>query len=74
MELVDFQMEVCESCLHHICQGEYVAMHGIDLDGAEQNIFRNCVDELRMGGKPDKLKNVGHSTVYRTDKSEEDEE
>ena len=51
-----------------------MAMHVIDLDGAEQNIFRNCVDELRMGGKPDKLKKVGHSTVYRTYESEEDEE
>ena len=51
-----------------------MAMHVIDLDGAEQNIFRKCVDELQMGGKPDNLKKVGHSTVYRTDESEEDEE
>ena len=27
-----------------------------------------------MGGNPEKLKKVGHSTVYRTDKSEEDKE
>ena len=51
-----------------------MAMHAIDIDGAEQNIFHNCVDELWMGGKPNKLKKVQHSTVYRTDKSEEEEE
>ena len=27
-----------------------------------------------MGGKPEKLKMVQHSTVYRTDELEEDEE
>ena len=27
-----------------------------------------------MGDKPEKLKNVGHSTLYRTDESYEDEE
>ena len=51
----------------HICQGGYVAMHEIELDGLEQNIFCNCVDGLWMGGKPDKSKEVEHSTVYRTD-------
>ena len=49
-------------------------MHAIDLDGVEQNICHNFVDELWMGGKPDKLKKVVHSTVYRTDELEEDEE
>ena len=67
--LVDCHMEGCASRLHHICQGEYVAMHEIDLDGAERNIFCNCVDDLWMGGKPEKLNKVRHSTVYRTDKS-----
>ena len=42
-------------------------MHEINIEGAELKIFRNCVDELWMGGKPDKLKKVQHSTVYRTD-------
>ena len=51
-----------------------MAMHEINLDGAERKIFHNCVDEIWMGGKPDKLKKVQHSTVYRTDESEEDEE
>ena len=71
--LVDCQMKVCESRLHHVCWGDYVDIHEINLDGAELKIFRDCVDELWMGGKPDKLKKVQHSTVYRTKKSEEDE-
>ena len=49
-------------------------MHEIKLDGAERKICRECVDDLRMGGKPEKLKMVQHSTVYRTDELEEDEE
>ena len=72
--LVDCQMKGCESRLHHVCQGEYVAMHDIKLDGAERKICRECVDNLRMGGKPEKLKMVQHSTVFRTDELEEDEE
>ena len=51
-----------------------MAMHDINIDGAEQKIFFYCVDELLMGGKPEKLKKLGHSNVYRTDESEEDEE
>ena len=70
--LVDCQMKGCELRLYHICQGGYVAMHVIDLDGAERNICHNFVDELWMGGKPKKLKMVQHSTVYRTDESEKD--
>ena len=46
--LVDFQMEGCASCLYHACQGEYMAMHDIDPDGAERKICHDCVDELRM--------------------------
>ena len=49
-------------------RGEYVAMHEIDIDGAEENICRNFVDKLRMGGKPEKLKKVGHRNVYRIEK------
>ena len=63
MALVDCQMKGCASRLHHVFQGEYAAVHAIDLDGAERNIFHNCVDELCMGGKPKKLKKVQHSTV-----------
>ena len=48
-------------------------MHEIDIDEAELNICRDCVDELWMGGKPEKSKNVKHSTMYRTDELEEDE-
>ena len=72
--LVDCQMKGCESRLYHVCQGEYVDMHDIDLDEAEQNICHNCVDKRWIGGKPDKLNKVQHSTVYRTHKSEEDKE
>ena len=65
--LVCCQMKGCESRFHHVCQGDYMAMHKIDLDGADLNICRDCVDKLWMGGKPRKLKKVQHSTVYRTD-------
>ena len=72
--LVDCQMQGCESRLHHVCQGEYVAMHDINIYGAGLNICQDCVDELWMGGKPEKLNKVQHSTVYRTYELEEDEE
>ena len=64
--LVDCQMKGCESILHHVRQGGYMAMHDIDLDEAERKICHNCVDKIWMGGKPEKLKKVQHSTVYRT--------
>ena len=51
-----------------------MAMHEINLDGPERKICYNCVDKLWMGGKPEKLKKVGHITVLRTDESEEDKE
>ena len=51
-----------------------MAMHDIKLDGAERRICRNCVDDLRMGGKPEKLNKLGHRTVYRREESEEDKE
>ena len=40
-----------------------MAMHEIDLDGAELKICRKCVDKIWMGGNPDKSKKVQHSTV-----------
>ena len=48
-----------------------MAMREICLDGAERKICLGFVDDLHMGGKPDKLKKMGHVTVYRRDKSEE---
>ena len=33
--LVDFQMKGFVLRLYHVCQGEYVAMHEINLDGAD---------------------------------------
>ena len=73
MALVDFHMKGCGSCLYHVYQRKYVAMHEIDLDGEERNICHNCVDKLWMEGKPDKLKKVQHSTMYRTEELEKDE-
>ena len=58
--------------LHHVCQEEYVVLNYIDFDGAEQNIFRDCVDALRFQGKSETFKKVGDSTMYRTYKSQED--
>ena len=49
-------------------------MHEIYIYGAQRKILCDCVEELRMGGKPEKMKNAVHRTVYRTDESEEDEE
>ena len=56
MVIVGCQMKGCESRLHHVCWGEYVAMHEINPDGAELRIYRD---------KPEKLKKVQHSTVYQ---------
>ena len=56
--LVGFQVEGYTSCLHHVCQGGYVSMHEIDIDRSGRNIFRDYVDNLQMGGKPDKYKKV----------------
>ena len=65
MALVDCQLKGCESRLHHVCQGEYVAMHEIKLDGSERRICRECIDDLRMGGKFEKSKMMQDNTVYR---------
>ena len=51
-----------------------MAMHKINLDGADRKIFHCCVDKLWMEGKPEKLKKVQHSNMYRTDESEYEEE
>ena len=49
-------------------------MYEINIDGEERKICCNCVDKLRIGWKPDKLKKLEHNIVYSTEKSEEDEE
>ena len=49
-------------------------IHEINLDGSEQKICRECIDDLRMGGKFEKSKMMQDSTVYRIDELEEDEE
>ena len=49
-------------------------MHEINIDILEQIICCDYVDELWMGGKPEKFNNLGHRNVYRTDLSEEDKE
>ena len=70
--LVDCQIKGFESRLRHFCQGEYVNMHVINLDGADRKVCHNCVDKLWIVGKPNKLKKVQHRTVYRTDELEEE--
>ena len=49
-------------------------MHDIDFDGSELKICCDCVEKLWMGGNPEKLKKVQHSTVYRTYELEEGKE
>ena len=49
-------------------------MHEIELDRSERKICRKCIDDLRMGGKPEKSKMMQDSTVYIMDELEEDEE
>ena len=66
MALVDFQVEGCPSLLHHVWQGECVAMNEIYLDGGEQNICCNCVDKIHGRGKSEIFKKVEDNTVYRT--------
>ena len=51
-----------------------MAMHEINIDRVERKICHNCVDNLWVGGNPEKLKRVQHSTIYRNDELEEDEE
>ena len=51
MVLVAFRVKGCPSRLHHVCQGRYVLVNYIDFDGAERNIFDDCVDEIRGRGK-----------------------
>ena len=40
-----------------------MAMHEINIDGTELNIYRDCVDELQMGDKPEKLKKAGQRNL-----------
>ena len=61
--LVDCQMKNCESLLYHVYQGDYVAMHDVNIEGVDQKICRNCVDDIWIGGKPEKLKKVQHITM-----------
>ena len=48
MAPVDCQVEVGPSRLQHVYKGRYVAMHEIDITGAERKIFHDCVEDLRM--------------------------
>ena len=74
MARVYCQMKGYELRLHHVYQGKYVAVNEIELDGTERKICRKCVENLWMGGKPEKLKMVQHITVYRSEELDEDEE
>ena len=61
--LVDCQVEGFALCLNHVCQGEYVAMYKINLDGADRKICCYCVDDTCMEGKTYKLKKMAHRTL-----------
>ena len=63
MSLVDCKLEGCTSHLYHVCQGEYVAMYEINLDGADRKICCYCVDDTCMEGKTYKLKKMAHNTL-----------
>ena len=63
MALVDFQAEGCLLRLHHVCQGEYVVLNGINFDGAEPKICRDCAENLREWEKSETLKMVGDRTI-----------
>ena len=52
--LVYCQMKGCESRLHHVCEGESVDMQEIQIDGAEGDMCRECIDDLWMEGKFEK--------------------
>ena len=65
--LVDFKEEGCPLHLYPIFEGEYVVLNDINFDGEERNICRDCVNEIRGGGKSETSKKVGDSTVYGTD-------
>ena len=41
-------------------------LNDINFDGGERDIYRDCVDEIGMGGNSYKLNNVGDSTVSGT--------
>ena len=41
----------CPSFLHRVCQGEYLVLNYIYLDGGEKNICCDCDDKLWGGGK-----------------------
>ena len=51
-----------------------MAMYEIDIEGAEQKMCHNGVDDIWMGGKPNKFNKVQHSTLYATDGLEEEKE
>ena len=72
--LIDCKVEVCPLHLYQICQGEYVVLNDIDFDEADRKICHNCINELRGGGKSEKLNKVGDSTMYGMEKTDEDEE
>ena len=69
--LVDCRVEGCPSRLHHVCQGRYVDMNDINIDGGERKICHDCVDEIWVHDKLETLKKLGDSTVYWTEESDE---
>ena len=47
--LVGCQVEGCSLHLHHVFQWGYVLLYGIDFEGGEWKICRDCVDNIGWG-------------------------
>ena len=47
-----------------------MALHEIEFGGVEWKNISDFVDDGWIGGKPEKLKKVGHITVYNMEKLE----
>ena len=74
MTLVDFQMEGCPLCLHHVYQGEYVILDYIDLTEGSGRFVTILFMRLEGGGggKSEKLEKFVGSTVYGIIELEDD--
>ena len=61
--LVECQVEGFPSRSYHVCQEEYVLLNYVDFGGAERNVCRNCVENIRVRGKSETLKKLGYRTL-----------
>ena len=70
--LVGCQVEGCSRLLHHICQGEYEILNGIDFDRGSGRFV--AIVSTSWGGESEVSKDMGDSTVAKKIELEEDEE